>query len=424
MDLANTRQRRPVTRRGRIPALRMLSACLPAALSMVLCSVPRTSQAEPSTASPAYTPSISLLGFGTLGFARSNDDDAEFVRDLSQAYGVRTDWSPKIDSLLGVQANMRLTPQTNAVVQALSRYRYDGSYGPEISWAFLRHEFSSQWAARAGRMGTDFYMHADSRLVGYANLTVRPPQDFYGQLIFSYFDGVDVTGTFPLGNGLLEAKLFAGQAAEKTSMKDSLTWDLRGSDIRGGYLDYTVGPWQLRLGTTQVRFEHEIPIVELVGANAFAIAPELKVKGRKTRYDAIGIAYEDGPLEIQAMANRVVHDSEFYRDTRSAYVIGAYRIGSVTPYLGYSQIRSSAPDIRSPIPSGARPLIDLITSNFYAHQNTVALGVRWDVAPRIALKGQIDRIDGKPESIFPYRGETPDWDGDMTVFSVTMDFVF
>jgi hypothetical protein len=42
----------------------------------------------------------------------------------------------------------------------------------------------------------------------------------------------------------------------------------------------------------------------------------------------------------------------------------------------------------------------------------------------MALKLQFDRIRGKPESVFPFRGPNPQWDGRMKVISVALDFTF
>ena len=172
-------------------------------------------------------PGISFKGFGTLGVAQSDNGQAQLVRDLSQPQGVQAAWSVKTDSVFGLQANVSLNEQTEAVIQAVSRYRYNGSTTPELTWAFLSHDFSPDFSARLGRLGTEFYMLADSRLVGYANLTVRPPSDYYGPLVISYFDGIDLNATTKMNagplQGLLRSKLFAGYAAEKTPFVAPLT---------------------------------------------------------------------------------------------------------------------------------------------------------------------------------------------------------
>ena len=131
-------------------------------------------------ADTAGRPSVSLKGFGTMGIARSDNDSIQYMRDLSAPDGLSRNWSGKLDSLLGLQANIQLSEKTEGVLQLVSRYRYDGTYTPEVTWAFLRHEVSPELSLRAGRLGTEFYMLADSRLVGYANLTVRPQTDYYG----------------------------------------------------------------------------------------------------------------------------------------------------------------------------------------------------------------------------------------------------
>ena len=42
-------------------------------------------------------PAFTLKGFGTAAVTRSNDDNAEFVRDLSQPTGLKGRWSGKVD---------------------------------------------------------------------------------------------------------------------------------------------------------------------------------------------------------------------------------------------------------------------------------------------------------------------------------------
>ena len=377
----------------------------------------------------ASSPSLSLKGFGTLGIARSDNDSVQFVRDLSQPDGLNRHWSSNMDSLLGLQANLHLSEQTEGAVQVVSRYRYDGTYTPTVAWAFLRHDVSPQLSLRAGRLGTEFYMQADSRLVGYANLTVRPPPDYYGSLVFSYIDGLDVSATTPVASGLLRGKFFAGVSPEKVPF-NKFVWDLEGSWIVGGHVDYLQRPWQLRLGHAQIRFENETPMNALAqslgGPPGFlSYAPELSAAGKWSRFDSLGVAYEDGPLQLQLMLSQTRHESALYENSKAGYVIAAYRLGQVTPYLGYSQVKSSAKTLASPPPA---PLVHLTTSlmaQTHSDQHTLFLGGRWDVQSNLALKAQVDWIRGTPSSIFPFHGDlAPAWNGNMNVFSLALDFVF
>lgn len=374
--------------------------------------------------------SFTLKGFGTLGVARSNRDAAEYVRDLSQPRGLTRKWSSELDSLLGVQANLKLGERTEGVLQVISRYRYDSSYRPEVSWAFLRHDFTPDFQMRVGRLGTEFYMLADSRLIGYANLTVRPSPDFYGPLVFSYFDGLDASASMQLGEGLLRAKLFAGHSPEKSPFVEPITWDLSGSRLTGGHLDYFTGPWQFRIGRSQVRFSsHELPLNYLAGLivpglDIISLAPELSTVGKTSSFDSLGVVYDKGPLQVQAMVGRIRHESESYEDSRSAFIIGSYRIDEFTPYLGFSFATSKASTISTPLPGLLTDLARGLTAASHLDRRTITLGTRWDFQQNWALKVQLDAVRGEPESVFSFRGPAPQWNGRMSVLSIALDFAF
>jgi hypothetical protein len=377
--------------------------------------------------------SFALKGFGTLGLARSDSDTAEYVRDLSQPHGLSRHWSSSVDSVLGLQGNWRLGSSTEGVVQIISRYRYDGSNGPELSWAFLRHDFSPDFQMRVGRLGTEFYMFADSRLIGYSNVTVRPPPDFYGPLIFSSLDGVDATANLALGQGLLRAKLFAGRSPETSPFVESVTWRLRGSRLIGGHLDYLSGPWQFRAGHSEVRFsDNELPLREMLAPlfapglapDIVALYPELSMVNTTSRFDSVGIVFDRGPLQVRSMAGRIRHESESYEDSRAAFVVGSYRLGSFTPYLGYSRAKTSATRLTTSVARSLDGIAHALSAASHLDQHTVTVGTRWDFHRSWAMKVQFDRISGRPESILAFRGPSPQWDGHMKVLSATLDFAF
>lgn len=367
-----------------------------------------------------------LQGFGTLGIARSNVDDPQFVRDLTQPEGLTTEWSGKIDSVVGIQANYRLGDEWEGVLQAISRYRHDGSFQPELSWAFLRYDPSPSMGFRAGRLGTEFYMLADSRQVGYSNLTVRPPVDYFGSVIFSYIDGLDIYATTPLGDGLLRGKVFAGLSPEKSAFTIGHSWDLTGSRLVGGHLDYLTGPWQFRVGHARIQFDKEAPLNSLAGFDIVAMEPELSVVDTWSQFNSLGAVYDDGPLRLQLMLSETKHETASYEDTRAGYLIGSYRLGHVTPYLGYSRSKSSGSVLDTPPPEPLGSFIAQLTSATHTDQHTWFLGARWDIRQNLALKAQVDRIEGKANSVFLYRGNnsTPDWNGRMTVISLALDFIF
>lgn len=366
--------------------------------------------------------SLSFHGFGTLGAVQTSSSDAEFVRDLSQPRGAKESPEARVDSLLGVQANWRLTPDLEAVVQAVSRYRYDKSFNPEISWAYLKYDPTPQVSLRAGRLGTEFFMTADSRLVGYSYLTVRPPGDFFWYLPFYSINGVDAALTVPVGEDVLRGKLYYGLSDDKIPYGEK-QWNIDGSAMVGGYLEYHVGGWLLRGSYANIRFNHDMPIDDLlaqylppplVGPSKAYLAAD----NTRSHYYSLGAIYDNGPWQLQIMLNKITQGSKIFQSSSAGYVLAGYRIGEVTPYLGFSWIRSETRN--NPL----NPFVSVVMAKSHADQNTGILGARWDVARNIALKAQWDAIRGEPGSTFPYRAETSKWSGKMDVFSLTMDFVF
>ena len=170
-------------------------------------------------------------GFGTLGLAYTSSHTAEYSRELSQPRGTGHDLDPKLDSRLGLQVNVNLTDDLSFVGQVISKYRFDQTFTPDLSWAFLSYNPSSGLQLRAGRLGWDVFQLADTRNVGYSYLWARPPVDFYGPLQISSLEGGDIAWTTSIGEGQsLRLKVSAGQ-----------TWEKLPAAAPGEYLDFKGG---------------------------------------------------------------------------------------------------------------------------------------------------------------------------------------
>jgi hypothetical protein len=380
----------------------------------------------------AMESSLSLRGFGTLGLARSSSDHAEFVRDLSQPVGIKGgQWSGRIDSIFGLQANWQATPEIELVGQMVSRLHYDRSHNPELMWAFAKWEPDPRLMLRAGRIGADFMMLADSRLVGYSYLTVRPPTDFFGPLFFSHFDGADVSMTMPLGEGLVRGKLFAGKTQEKSAGTLGV-WDTSGSPVGGLVLDYLTGPWQLRINAARIRFAADLnttvlsdPLRAAGIPEADAAADSLRAKDTVTRFLSLGVVYDQGPLLVQGMLNRIRQETAVFQDSHAGYLLAGYRIGALTPYAGVSWWKTKQRTGLPVVP--VAPLNDAY-QQFIAgskiDRTTYSLGARWDFRHHMALKFQLDAVRASPDTAFSFANVTSDWNGKTDVLSVTLDFVF
>lgn len=365
---------------------------------------------------------FSVQGFGTLGAVRTDSDDVEFVRDISQPRGTGRHWNARTDSVLGLQASWRARPDLEAVVQGVSRYRYDRTFTPEIAWAYLKYEPTPALSLRLGRLGTEFFMLADSRLVGYSYLTVRPPGDYFWYLPFYSVSGADATLTVPLGDDVLRGKVYYGISDGKIPLADR-QWKIDGSPLMGAYLEYQSGGWLLRGSYANIRFNRDLPIADafyarLPAAVARTSLDYITTDGTRSHYYSLGLVYDSGPWQFQLMLNAVDQGSKAFESSRAGYVLAGYRVGPVTPYVGYSHVDST----RRTTP--VNPLVAAVQADSRAQQGTVIVGARWDALRNLAFKAQWDGIRGDRSSIFPYRREQADWGGRLDVFSLTMDFVY
>ncbi len=376
---------------------------------------------------------FSFSGFGTAGLAHNSAGGAEFARDILQPQGAVNGWSANVDSRLGLQVNLRATPEIEGVVQVVSSYSYANNYDPELTWAFASYSPNADLKLRVGRLGWDVYMLSDSRYVGYSYLWVRPPVDYFGQLQIVHLDGADALFKRELGDGILSFKLYGGRADQWVPSPPYGDYEISGP-LGGGYVDYQNGNWQLRAGYTAVRIANDAAALghlsEALRATgipaAEAIAADLSLAGKTLQMISAGIVYEQGPWQAQLMFNRVYSDTLAFAPKESGYFLVGYRSGLWTPFFTVAGIQSHVPQRSTGLPT-PNPLDSAVTAAFAATastQRTLSIGVRYDFMPNLDLKVQLDQVRVFDNAALLWRNPQPDWNGRATIFSVALDFVF
>ena len=118
------------------------------------------------------SPGISWNGFGTLGAVRSDQDYSDVISNVflqPNGAGGTDRWSLAVGSKIGGQRDARFSPRLSAVLQVVSKHRYDNSWTPEIEWANVKYQFTPAFSARLGRTVAPMFMRSDTTNVGYAN---------------------------------------------------------------------------------------------------------------------------------------------------------------------------------------------------------------------------------------------------------------
>lgn len=402
-----------------LTSLTMMAAVL------ILSCRPAFSQQTADTAPSRFT----VNGFGTLGAARTSNPDAELLRDVSQPDGAGRQWSAKIDSILGVQGTWRLNPDLEVVTQVVSHYRQNGSFTPEVTWAFAKYDANPRLQFRVGRIGTEFLMQSDSRMVGYSYLPVRPNVDFFGGIPINYADGADAQVRWPLGDGVLRAGVFTGVARENLR-----TYNTNGSPTRKASIGYDAGPWQLRYIHARARLANGIdsmtPLLGTLNAmGAGAVAQSLEFKGSLSAYNSLGISYDDGTWQAQVAADAIAHQTASIENSKAGYVLLGRRLGSWSPFVGYSLSKSNPKPLNTgltgPNFTALNQALTLVPARSHQDGQTFTLGARWDFTRNMDIKFQLDRTrGGTPPTSLLFSNVQPGWNGKTTVLSVALDFVF
>lgn len=401
--------------------------CVTAALSLLL---PMVSDATETPASDDASQSshFTLQGFGTAGLAKSTNGDVEYIRSVSQPKGIGDEWTMRNDSLFGLQGRYRANDALDFVAQVVDRYDYSGSFEPDISALYARYEVNPSLSFRLGRIETEFLMNADSRMVGYSYLPVRPPADYFAIVPFNYVNGGDARYRYSLGDGVINFDFIAGKASEQIPQ-----YDVSGSTVFKSSLGYSIGEWSFKYIYAQAQFNNDIPDVVPLQNNlsyygATAAADALSLHNKVTRYHSLGGLYDDGTLQAQVAVGTLVQNSVIFEDPRFAYALVGYRFGKVTPFVGYSFIRSTHKSLDTGLPdiyfgqlNGA---VNTLLRSSHIDRETFTVGSRWDIYHGIALKGQVDFVNGSPDSYLLMQHVKSGWNGNDTVFSLSIDFVF
>jgi opacity protein-like surface antigen len=123
---------------------------------------------------------LSISGFGTLGVAKSNSEQAQFAR-YNQAEGVADKARIGLDTNLGLQATYKFNDWLSGTAQVLTRKNTSPTFTTDLTWAFLKARVNDETSVRVGRIVPAIFLISDYQNVGYANTMMRPPIEMYGQ---------------------------------------------------------------------------------------------------------------------------------------------------------------------------------------------------------------------------------------------------
>ena len=408
----------------------------------------------PALAGEQTYPEVKLHGFGTAGVVHSSEKNADFVHGFFDPNGAgRThDWAYSVDTKLGVQGDVRFSDRLSAVVQIVSQHRYDGSFEPKLEWANLKYRITPDFDVRVGRTVSMPFMVSDSRLVGYGNPWIRPPQEVYGLIPLTNKDGVDAT--YKLHFGEVTNSIHSSYGRTTQDLPGGA--NLKAKDIFDVSNTLEYGPVTARVSYVRGKVDLNVPAVNALvngytqlgsalgaippfaprGGQALAVADKYRFDDAPITSFAVGASYDrDNWLVMAEWAKFNGHS--VLADSRAWYVTAGYRFGAFMPYLTGARLTADSRIDPGVSPAGLPPplagaatalnagLNAALNAGRFA-QKSVSAGVRWDFSRRAALKVQYDHIDLDAGSSGRLANAAPNFQpgGRVHVFSLAVDFVF
>ncbi|TFW30390.1 porin [Duganella callida] len=377
---------------------------------------------------------LSISGFGTLGVAKSNTDQAQFAR-YNQAEGVGDSVRLGLDTNLGLQATYKINDWLSGTAQVLTRKNTSPNFSTDLTWAFLKARINDEISVRVGRVVVPTFLISDYQNVGYANTMMRPPIEMYGQAPIENSDGADINYQHAFGDLNFTAQAFVGVSRGKlfVSSGSGSTATYRAPDA-GISLSGEYGPFMVRVAHARA----DMTINDLQPINSLTstltsvgfaqLGKDLGFNdGKKVAFTSVGGTMDWNNIVAQAeYAQRRAKEPVYLADTNAWYAMVGYRIGQFLPYYAHASSKGagssvSVPSALAKVPTLNAAVTGLLTSS---QQSSDLIGVRWDFAKSLALKVQVDRV--KPEAKSGWLIHTPaaGYNKDVTVVAAGLDFVF
>jgi|GEM_PF-5845085 len=382
----------------------------------------------------ANTDMVHFRGFGSVSAVYSDSEFLAFRRDMTQEGKLRQ-LSLVQDSLLGLQSDIYFNDAFKASIQVVAKDRVNNSIDDSVTWANVSYDFNNAWNFRAGRIGSDLTLIGDVGNISYSYEWVRPPVDFYGAIPFYSFDGGELLYRHSFAKGHLNAKLFYGRSGGSFKYKSSESeFELvpfAGASIRyeNGGFTYRAAYARTEIDSTQQSGYDSLRSALLANSYLPGVGEtfkQLDSHHSPIDYYTMGFEYRYQSWKWLAEASYMDTDIQAVLPAMSAYTGLVKRIDNFAFYglLAHARTTKSPASASSELPDIYRVAIQSVLDATDFEQSTASLGVRWDVAPNVALKGQWDRSWVAANKDYLWDGKPVTTDEQVNVFTLSMSFVF
>ncbi len=283
-------------------------------------------------------PQIELRGFGTVGLIKSNTD----LTLLDYGVEGRTINLSNL-SLVGLNVHAEITPEWDVATQFEARGDSE-NYNLFLNWGFASWHPNSEFAIRAGRLSTQFWLYSQQIDVGLSYMWTTLPTEVYTLTSgFKSVNGFSFLFSKSMGPGVLKSELILGEGITTSDSANPFS-NIQTKTKIG--IKYAVS------ADLQYELDHHFTArASYAQAEANGIA-ETAVAGStigtsgfgtsvlslgRTQLFSGGVKYDSDSFFVSSEIVRRLINGTFATQATAYYLMAGYNFGKWTPLYTYSE---------------------------------------------------------------------------------------
>ncbi|CDT42679.1 Hypothetical protein VCR26J2_390058 [Vibrio coralliirubri] len=354
-------------------------------MKRIITSVLCASMASPAFAIIELTDNLSLSGFGSTSWAKSDNETPLMI-----TRGFTDENCYDCDTTFGVQLDYFYN-SFKASVQVVKPPQYDWS-DPQLEWAYLGYEFND-FDVSVGRLRLPLFLASEYYYVGQAYMTARPPTEVYNSVLgITAFNGIKVSWTHDVSDEatLLLTPFIGIKDKNDVDFNSTTVLEFETNRMLGANLQLSGESYRWNLSFLDSNFDQTV-ITTISGVpTPFRIEQD----NQHIQLWSLGAEYELGQF-VLASEGQI---SDF---SSSMYASLGYHLGAFTPYVVY----------------GAQ-----FDDHEHLNGNSYLVGVDYDLLPNVSINGEVQYFESrKSNGAFI---DPPMDDKDAVLYSIMLSFVF
>jgi hypothetical protein len=389
-----------------------------------------TSALSTSSLTLALDNKLEAHGFVSVGASQLSED----VDGLYYKGGQTSDVSPFGNTWFGFQINAELTSSTEFVYQVIVEAddTKNDNFDTRSEWMYIKQELGAGFNAQLGRIRLPAFLDSEVLYVAQTYPWVNAPAEIYNQLPVNHIDGVSINQRSDIGDWTLDTKAIIWGQSKGDGAAD---YGIALEDTYGIAFDASLDALRIHFAFLQTTESGNIN----VSPESYSNIPNgMKAEFKDDMsYFVLGTRFDDGNLYASAEGVLINADEGVLAETEAMNVTFGWYFGDFLPYLSFSKIKTpnaddlaqnineAFPDPSSPLAIAGLPYEVVIVDNgsgpqpapignisapfLIEEQESLSLGVKYNLTPKVAIKAQAQYIDHFKGStgLFTYAGQLP-----------------